>query len=90
MVPALNSLDPAVVEKLGKVLTRLTPATYDSLVNILTLGVPGINALAAKLNMLPFAISLPEPQPFVARAAAPAPVAGGRAAGHGLFAMFGR
>lgn len=88
LVPAVNALDPAVVGKLAAVLGRLTPETFDSMVNLINLGIPGINAVTDKLNLLPFAIRGAEPKPFVEGAAAPAAAPAGAQGSHKKLSSF--
>ncbi|KIY95137.1 hypothetical protein MNEG_12826 [Monoraphidium neglectum] len=71
LVPAINAFKPEVVAKLIDISTRLTPETYNALTNILNLGIPAINSLTAKLNLLPGLTPLltaPTPRPYVASA----------------------
>ena len=88
-MPAVNALDPAVVAKLAAVIGKLTPETFDSLVSLINLGVPGVNAVADKMNLLPVAISMPEPKPFVEGAGAGAAAAAQPQQGKALFSFFG-
>jgi hypothetical protein len=75
LLPAVNAFSPATISGLASTMAKLTPETFDALANVLSAGVPAVNAIGAKLSMLPFVVNMPAPQPYVEGAAASAPAA---------------
>jgi hypothetical protein len=62
LIDAINGMDPDVLVGLANMMATLSPDVWSALIQLIGMGVPAINLVGAKLNMIP--ISPPAPQPF--------------------------